>query len=198
MVRALRRMRKSLVLKQVVPNLLWYGLLVGTAILLDYVLHRLDLAWVGRYVGLIGTALILLSFIYSLRKRKVIDAGSPKTLLDVHEMLSWAGALMILVHAGIHFNALLPWLALSLMLIVVASGFTGKILLKEARERVKARQDELRAQGLDREAVQQKVFPDSLTVEVMKKWRAVHLPLTTLLATLALLHIVSILSFWRW
>ena len=38
----------------------------------------------------------------------------------------------MLVHAGIHFNALLPWLATFVLMLVVALGLVGKFLLKDA------------------------------------------------------------------
>ena len=89
--------------------------LIASAIGADFLLHTIGLYWIGRYLGIAGSALIAVSFLYSLRKRKVLSWGSPKRWLDFHEFLSWAGALMILVHAGVHFNALLPWTAVVLM-----------------------------------------------------------------------------------
>ena len=35
-------------------------------------------------------------------------------------------------------------------------------------------------------------------VGAMQRWRSVHLPLTITFGTLALMHVVSILVFWRW
>jgi hypothetical protein len=46
---------------------------------------------------------------YSLRKRKLIRSGQP---------------VMLLVHAGIHFNSILAWLATVAMIINVVSGLT--------------------------------------------------------------------------
>ncbi len=191
-------MRRSLLVRQVLPSLFWYGLLIASALGVDFLLHRIGWVWVGRYLGILGTFLILVSFLYSLRKRKIIQRGSPKFLLDLHEVLCWAGALMILVHAGVHFNALLPWAAVMLMLVAVASGFTGKHLLKEARERVRTKQAVLSTAGLEGDALESKLLLDSLTVDLMKNWRSVHMPITTLFGTLALLHILSILVFWSW
>jgi hypothetical protein len=31
--------------------------------------------------------------------------------MRLHERMAWPGSLLILVHAGIHFNAVLAWLA---------------------------------------------------------------------------------------
>ncbi len=81
-------------------------------------LHKLGHYWIGRNLGILGTCLLLISFVYSLRKRQIIKFGFPKELLNAHEYLSWAGVLMILVHAGWHLNAVLPWLAVFLMSVV--------------------------------------------------------------------------------
>jgi hypothetical protein len=106
--------------------------MITIAIAIDFLLHYFNIVFVGRYLGVIGTTIILLSFIYSLRKRKIIQSGSPKNYLQWHEYASWAGAIMLLVHAGIHFNAWLPWLAVVMLLITVGSGLVGKYLLKKA------------------------------------------------------------------
>jgi hypothetical protein len=50
--------------------------------------------------------------------------------------MAWLGSLLVLVHAGIHFNALLGWMAVAAMLINVASGLTGKFLVERARRKL--------------------------------------------------------------
>ena len=55
----------------------------------------------------------------------------------MHEYLAWIGSILILVHAGIHFNALLPWLAILMLLIAVATGLIGKFLLQKSNESLK-------------------------------------------------------------
>jgi hypothetical protein len=188
-----------LLFRRVLPLAFWYVLLITLAIAFDLFLHRLGLFWIGRYLGIAGTLLILLSFAYSLRKRKIIGFGSPKKLLDFHEYLSWIGVLMILIHAGWHFNAVLPWLAVLLLIVVAASGFTGKFLLREGRERLASRDQELRLAGaLCTQELEKQLFLDSLTVDLMEKWRHFHLPLTAILAALATVHIVSIVILWKW
>lgn len=188
-------MKPSLIVKYVLPFIQWYALLILLAIGIDYLLHRFQLVQVGRYLGFIGTSVILLSFIYSFRKRKIIQTGSPKHLLLLHEYLAWGGSLLLLVHAGIHFNAQLPWLAVYMMLIAVASGLVGKFLLRKASDSLKERKQELIKQGTSTEDAEKKLFLDSLTVDLMRKWRVVHLPITIIFAILALLHILSILMF---
>ncbi len=188
-------MKKPLLVKYVLPFFQWYALMILIAIAIDYFLHRLNLVWVGRYLGLIGTLFILVSLTYSLRKRKLIEYGSPKQLLKLHENLSWIGSIMLLVHAGIHFNALLPWLAVLMLLITVASGLVGKFLLKKANEALKERKQDLINTGITIGEVEKILHFDSITVDLMKKWRVVHLPITLILGILSLMHVVTVIMF---
>lgn len=185
-------------LTRVVPSLIVFSGLFAAALGLDYGLHRVGLLAVGRYLGLGGTLVIVGSFVYSLRKRRVIEVGSPKTLLQAHEVLGWTGAVMVLVHGGIHFNALLPWLALLAMVVVVASGLTGKYLLQQARERLKTKEQELQAEGVSAGDREKALLGQALLVGTMKQWRRVHLPLTMVFAGLATIHIIATLVLWRW
>jgi len=174
--------------------LLW-GVLIGAAIALDGVLHALGLVWVGLWLGPLGTALIVVSFAYSLRKRGWIEAGSPRVFLRAHEALAWTGALAILVHGGVHFHALLPWLAVAAMLIAVASGLVGEFLLTGARERRVDRARELREAGLDEDAMAERLRADDLVVRGLEGWRVVHLPIAVNFGVLALLHVVTAVVF---
>jgi hypothetical protein len=126
-------MRAKLITRQILPSLLAFSALVAGALLIDAALHLLNAVWIGRYLGIPGTLLIIFSFGYSLRKRKLISTGNPAQLLRWHERMAWLGSLLVLVHAGIHFNAILGWLAVAAMLINVGSGLTGKFLLNRSR-----------------------------------------------------------------
>ncbi|MBV1932879.1 MAG: hypothetical protein KUG71_14315, partial [Porticoccaceae bacterium] len=161
-------------------------------------LHLFDLVWVGRYLGIPGTILILLSFVYSLRKRKIITFGKPKTFLAVHKMLTFTGAMMILVHAGIHIYAVLPWLALLAMLVNVISGLTGQFLLTRSWQHIENRKAVYADQGFSEEVIDKKLFWDATTFELMKKWRIIHLPISVAFAVATLVHILSIFLFWQW
>jgi hypothetical protein len=118
--------------------------------------------------------------------------------LSWHEGLAWAGSLLILVHAGIHFNAILAWLAVLAMLINIASGLTGKFLLGRVRKRLDETRTRLRSQGLSADELDEHTFWDSLTFDVVKQWRVVHLPITLAFAGLALAHITATFLFWGW
>jgi hypothetical protein len=191
-------MKQSLIYKEVLPFLGMFGSLIIATIIIDALLHQFELVWIGRYLGIPGTILILLSFFYSMRKRKIITFGKPKTLLTLHETLTWMGALMILIHAGIHIYTILPWLALIAMLINVISGMTGKILLDRSRSFLSAKKEVYLQQGLSEEIIEKKLFWDATTFDLMKKWRVVHLPITLAFVVLGLTHIISIFLFWEW
>ena len=191
-------MERSLIRKEVIPFLAMFGSLILATIIIDALLHQFEQVWIGRWLGIPGVILILLSFFYSMRKRKVISFGKPKVLLTLHETLTWLGALMILVHAGIHIYTILPWLALIAMLVNVISGMTGKYLLNRSRRFLAEKKEFYSQQGLSGEAIEKKLFWDATTFDLMKRWRAVHLPITLAFAVLGISHILSIFLFWEW
>jgi len=184
--------------REVLPFLASFAALALLALALDGLLHLLDLLWVGRWLGIPGTLLIIGSTVYSLRKRKVIRLSQPARLLRWHEGLAWAGSLLVLVHAGVHFNAILGWLAVWAMLVNVASGLTGKFLLARARRRMDAARLTLRERGLGEAELADRLYWDSMTFDAVRQWRVVHVPITLAFAVLAIAHIVAIMLFWGW
>lgn len=191
-------MQARLLRREVLPFLLTMAALVVAALLIDAALHLLNVVWIGRYLGIPGTLLILGSTAYSLRKRKLIKSGHPAKLLRLHEWLAWLGSLLVLVHAGIHFNAILGWLAVWAMLINVGSGLTGKFLLDRSRRRLEESRQRMRLKGVTPEELEDLTYWDSLTFDVVKKWRVVHFPITLAFAVLATAHIVAVFLFWGW
>jgi hypothetical protein len=191
-------MQARLISREVLP---FYGALFALAaatILSDAALHLLDVVWIGRWLGIPGTLLILASLAYSLRKRKLMTSGKPAQWLRLHEWMAWAGSLLVLVHAGIHFNAILGWLAVAAMLVNVGSGLTGKFLLDRSRRRLDEARQRMRQQVLTPEKLEERSYWDGLTFDAVKQWRAVHFPITLAFAVLGLAHIVAVLLFWGW
>lgn len=190
--------RPKLLTREVLPFLLSFAALVVATLAVDVALHWLNGVWIGKYLGIVGTLLILASFGYSLRKRKMIKAGRPGRWLRGHEFMAWGGSLLILVHAGIHFNSILGWLAVAAMLVNVGSGLAGKFLLDRAKSRMntallaKTQASSSPADWDDR------LYWDSLTFDVVKQWRAIHFPITLAFAVLALAHVVAATLFWAW
>jgi len=191
-------MERSLWRQHILPFIATLGLLALATLAGDYLLHRLDLVWVGRYLGIPGTILIIVSLVYSLRKRKYISRGNPKTLLNLHEIGTWLGSLMVLIHAGIHFNAILPWLATIAMGVNVISGMVGKLLLARSRTHLQGQREHFERRGLSPPEVEQALFWDAVTFDAMAKWRQVHIPIFVIFAVLALGHIISVFLFWGW
>ena len=194
----MRSLQARLFSREVVPFYLSLIALGAAALLCDAALHLAGAVWVGRWLGIPGVLLILASLGYSLRKRKLIRSGQPAKLLRLHESMAWAGSLLVLVHAGIHFNAILGWLAVWAMLINVASGLTGKFLLDRSRRRLEAARQTMRDQGLTKEQLADHTYWDSLTFDAVKQWRSVHFPITLAFAVLALAHVIAVFLFWGW
>jgi hypothetical protein len=191
-------MTSALWYRHILPFTLLLGLLAVATLAGDWLLHRFDLVWVGRYLGIPGTLLIIGSLFYSLRKRKIITSGNVKSWLNMHEVGTWLGSLMVLLHAGIHFNAILPWLATVAMGVNVISGMVGKLLLARSREHVLGQRDHYQLRGLSKAEVERAVFWDAVTLDAMTKWRKVHIPIFIVFAVLSLGHIISIFLFWGW
>ncbi|MDP3635897.1 MAG: hypothetical protein Q8R51_00775 [Azonexus sp.] len=187
-------MTTSLWRQHILPFTFLLGMLAIAALAGDFFLHRLDLVWVGRYLGIPGTLLIIGSLIYSLRKRK----RNPRSLLTFHEFTAWLGSLMVLIHSGIHFNAILPWLATIAMGVNVISGLVGKLLLDRSRRHVQGERESYQLRGLSRPEVEQAVFWDAVSLDAMTQWRKVHIPIFIAFAVLAIGHIVSVFMFWGW
>ena len=185
-------------IKKILPFVLIYTAFLASAITLHLFLDASGFKWTLRYLGIFGTILILVSFVYSLRKRKIINFGKAKLLLQIHEVLAWTGSVLILIHAGFEFDAVIPRVAVFAMLIVVASGIIGKYLLKQAKESLKEKRSELKAKNLSEAEIEKELFSLSLIADKMQMWRTVHIPLTVIFAAFALLHIITILIFWQW
>jgi len=191
-------MTTSLWRQHILPFCLLLCLLAVATLAGDYLLHQLKLVWVGRYLGIPGIVLIIISLTYSLRKRKVITVGNPKSLLTFHEFTAWLGSLLVLIHAGIHFNAILPWLATVAMSVNVVSGLVGKLLLGQSRRHLQGEREDLQLRGFSMFEVEQALFWDAVTLDAMTKWRKVHIPIFIVFVLLALGHIISIFLFWGW
>jgi hypothetical protein len=56
----------------------------------------------------------------------------------------------------------------------------------------------MQQEGLSAEELEEQLYWDSLTFDIVKKWRVVHIPITLAFAVLALGHIFSVFLFWSW
>jgi hypothetical protein len=95
-------------------------------------LWRSDLGWLAHLIGIIGFGLMILSMVYSLRKRKwLISKGRITRWLTLHHWAGFFGGLMALVHTLGNLRGLGVLLTLVLVLVLASSG----IYLIEARAR---------------------------------------------------------------
>ena len=191
-------MWKSLLVQRTIPLSVSYLLLILAGIALDNILHIAHLVWVGRYLGIVGTIFFAISAVYSARKSKLIKSGSLKFFLKLHCHSGWIATLMIIVHSGVHFNAILPWAATALMMIVTASGHVGQHLVKKLKEEAKLKMKQLGIDPEKQEKAENEQYWDSMTLKALEQWRAVHRPLVAFLVALTSVHIISIFFFWNW
>jgi hypothetical protein len=84
---------------------------------------------VGQTLGVIGAALMLVPFLYMMRKRLVKSpwAGSLRIWLEVHLFCGIVGPVLVTFHSSFKFNGLVS-AAYWAMVVVVASGFIGRYL----------------------------------------------------------------------
>jgi hypothetical protein len=190
--------KSGLFLQEILPFYASLAVLAGATLVADALLHYFGIAWVGRYLGIPGVLLILLSFGHSLRKRGYITSKDPARLLRLHGWLAWAGSLLVLVHAGIHFNGWLAWLAVIAMLVNVASGLTGRFLMQRTQRWLKEARTDLSEHGVAQEQVAAQLYWENRTVDLVRQWRKVHVPITMTFGVLALAHIIAIFLFWGW
>lgn len=191
-------MRIGLLIREILPFYFRLAVLAAVTLFIDLILHLTGLVWIGRYLGIPGVILILLSLGHSLRKRGMIKSDNPIRLLRLHEWLAWIGSTLVLVHAGIHFNAVLAWLAVAAMAVNIASGLTGKYLMSRSQRWMKQAKADLREAGLADPEIEQRLFWDSLAAGMVRKWRTIHLPIALAFAVLATAHILSTFLFWGW
>ena len=119
-------------------------------------------------------------------------------IIPVHCLLSVAApaSLLILVHVGIHFKAVLAGLAIGAMLLRVASGLTWKFLLRRAGAQLVATTQRRRGEGLTPRVMKDRLHWDCLTYDTVKQWQVLHCPITLAFAILGTAHIVSSVIFW--
>ncbi len=83
----------------------------------------------GHGLGIIGSGMILLLFLYSARKRRVFGLrwGRISRWLDVHIFLGIIGPLLVTLHTSMKFNGIVAISYFS-MLAVMFSGFLGRYI----------------------------------------------------------------------
>jgi len=149
----------------------------------------------GHIVGWVGLAVILMVFIYSAKKRFGRKAGWPKGWFWVHKIAGVLGPVLILIHAGPHFHALIPILALLAMVIVVVSGVIGVAVHRKAVVLLKDTRSELLGRGHSKEDVEDRLHDLASGEEAFRVWQIIHTPMVMLFLALVIAHVLGALYF---
>jgi cytochrome b561 len=149
----------------------------------------------GHVVGWLGLAVIFAVFIYSVKKRFGRKAGWPKAWFMVHQVAGILGTLLILVHAGWHFHALVPVLTLITMGIVVVSGVIGVMVHRKALSLLNSTRKELVSQGLSQADIEDRLYDLVSGEETFRVWQIIHVPMVILFLALVVLHVFGALYF---
>ena len=78
------------------------------------------------------------------------------------------------------------------MAINVLSGMVGKFLLGRSRQALQQQRQHLQQDGLNAQEAQQELFWQAATLDLMSKWRKVHIPIFIAFVVLALAKIMII------
>lgn len=179
------------------------GLAVAAAVaafLLEYVLSQwsdrpFGHTQEGHLLGWLGLIMILVVFAYPAQKRLRPNHVWSKPWLYLHEILGILGPLVILVHSGAHFHALVPVLALLALALVVLSGVAGQVLHTLAFRTLYDKRHALAQQGMTEEAIEARLQELASQEGILRWWPWVHVPLTAAFVVLTLMHIGGALYF---
>ena len=108
------------------------------------------------------------------------------------------GPVLILVHAGAHFHALVQVLALIAMALVTVSGIVGQTLHSLSVRQLNQEWRELHGLGLSEVEIQERLAERAAQEEAFRFWQLVHAPVTIPFVALTLLHIIGAIFFGGW
>ena len=147
----------------------------------------------GHVVGWLGFGMIVLTCGYPLKRWLYPNQIWSKPWFQVHQVLGITGPLLILVHSGAHFHALVPVLTLVVMALVVLSGIAGQALHHLASQTLYDQRHELARQGVSQTMIEAQLYELAREEHALRWWRCIHVPLTWTFFSLAILHIVGAL-----
>ncbi|MDH4194818.1 MAG: hypothetical protein OEY80_03825 [Nitrospirota bacterium] len=173
---------------------------VASALFLEYFLSvRADRPFghtqVAHLVGWMGLVFIGFTFVYPVKRWMDPNQVWSQRWFQAHIVFGIVGPLVIFVHAGVHFHAWVPILALIAMVLVVMSGITGQALHYLAFRTLYERRHESAFEGMTEEAIDAHLHDLALQEETLRWWKCLHGPLTWAFVSLTLLHIGGVLYF---
>lgn len=121
----------KIILVRLVTFIVCIAATIVGSIFLGTVLDVTEFESLHHLVGTIGTSLILISIIYSLRKRKMIfKSGSLRHWLTAHEWLAIVGTGLVFIHGGFYGHAVVPLITTGVMFVTVVSGLLKRGIIR--------------------------------------------------------------------
>ncbi|MDI6880655.1 MAG: hypothetical protein QMC95_14865 [Desulfitobacteriaceae bacterium] len=142
------------------------------------------------HMGIWGTLFIVLALTYSWRKRWG-RWGKLRLWLRFHMIMASSGAALILWHTGLRFHNVWGWLATGLLLVISASGVSGRYIYMEINREMARR----RKSGGPDENMR---LNEQRWRELFGHWRSIHVPLTYALLVAVLWHILGTGFYGGW
>lgn len=149
----------------------------------------------GHITGWIGLAVILLVFVYPVRRRLAKNRTWPRGWFQVHMVAGVAGPLLIVLHSGAHLHALVPVLAMVAMGIVALSGIIGEAVHYLALRTLNEERRQLVRQGVSPEEAAVRLQDVASREETFRMWQLIHAPMTLMFMVLVVVHVIGALYF---
>jgi len=149
----------------------------------------------GHITGWIGLAVILLVFVYPVRRRLAKNRTWPRGWFQVHMVAGVAGPLLIVLHSGAHLHALVPVLAMVAMGIVALSGIIGEAVHYLALRTLNEERRQLVQQGVSPEEAEVRLQDVASREETFRMWQLIHAPMTLMFMVLVAVHVIGALYF---
>ena len=149
----------------------------------------------GHITGWIGLAVILLVFVYPVRRRLAKNRTWPRGWFQVHMVAGVAGPLLIVLHSGAHLHALVPVLAMVAMGIVALSGIIGEAVHYLALRTLNEERRQLVQQGVSPEEAEVRLQDVASREETFRMWQLIHAPMTLMFMVPVAVHVIGALYF---
>lgn len=149
----------------------------------------------GHGVGWAGLAITVLVFVYPLRKRASPSRRWPRGWFRVHMVAGVLGPLLIFIHSGAHYHAVVPILAMGSMVLVVVSGIVGQLVHAVSLRALNEQRHQLQHQGLSEDDVDAQLHGMASQEEAFRLWQAIHAPMTLMFLVFTVLHVAGALFF---
>lgn len=149
----------------------------------------------GHGVGWAGLFITFLVFVYPLRKRASPLRRWPRGWFRVHMVAGVLGPLLIFLHSGAHYHAIVPIMAMLSMVIVVLSGIVGQLVHAFTLRSLNDQRRELQHRGLSDHDIDEQLHGMASQEEGFRLWQAIHAPMTLMFLVFTLLHVAGALFF---